>query len=69
MHRAPDVNNPLDLHLQMRPIPDRFQIPEMVIFGPTSDSTGHVVDYNIRMDIRIASEGLKCKSFPTTLDE
>ncbi|KAL5980676.1 hypothetical protein ACLOJK_028585 [Asimina triloba] len=67
--RVPDVNNPLALHLQMQPIPDEFRISEMAIFGPTSNPTGHVVNYNIYMDLRTTSEGLKCRAFLATLDE
>ncbi|KAL5994654.1 hypothetical protein ACLOJK_024707 [Asimina triloba] len=67
--RASDLNNPLALHLQVQPILDGFQIPKMAIFGPTSDLTGHVVNYNIHMDFCITSEGLKCRAFPATLDE
>ncbi|KAL5992339.1 hypothetical protein ACLOJK_013255 [Asimina triloba] len=67
--KAPDENNPLALYLQMQPILDRFQIPKMTIFGPTSDPTGQVVNYNIRLDFRTASEGLKCRVFYVALDE
>ncbi|KAL5989122.1 hypothetical protein ACLOJK_027224 [Asimina triloba] len=60
---------PTSLPLIMQSIPNEFQISEMVIFGPASDTTGHVVDYNIHMDLHTTSEGLKCKAFPTTLDK
>ncbi|KAL5978486.1 hypothetical protein ACLOJK_029603 [Asimina triloba] len=66
---APDVNNLLALHLQMQPIPDRFQIMKMTIFGPALDPMGYVVNYNIHIDLRIVFEGLKCRAFPATLDE
>ncbi|KAL6001580.1 hypothetical protein ACLOJK_007318 [Asimina triloba] len=39
--RASDGNNPLAFHLQMQSIPNEFWIPEMTIFGPASDLTGH----------------------------
>ncbi|KAL5975431.1 hypothetical protein ACLOJK_019753 [Asimina triloba] len=67
--RAPDVNNLLALHLQIQSIPDRFQIPEMSIFKPASNPTGNVVSYNIHIDLRTTSEGLKCRAFPATLEE
>ncbi|KAL6012250.1 hypothetical protein ACLOJK_002728 [Asimina triloba] len=37
--RVPDVNSLLALYLQMQHILDRFQIPEMAVFGPASDPT------------------------------
>ncbi|KAL5974843.1 hypothetical protein ACLOJK_031516 [Asimina triloba] len=67
--RMTDLNNPLALHLQVQPIPDGFSIPEMAIFGPTLDPTGHVVNYNIHMNIRTTSEWLKRRAFVATLDE
>ncbi|KAL6002480.1 hypothetical protein ACLOJK_034413 [Asimina triloba] len=67
--KASNLNNPLALHLQVQPILDGIRIPEMAIFGSTSDPTGHVVNYNIHMDLRTTSEGLKCKAFSATLEE
>ncbi|KAL6003905.1 hypothetical protein ACLOJK_004451 [Asimina triloba] len=67
--RASNENNPLASHLQMQPIPNGFRILEIAIFGPASDSMGHVVNYNIHMDLRTTSEGLKCRAFSATLDE
>ncbi|KAL5986223.1 hypothetical protein ACLOJK_014556 [Asimina triloba] len=52
-----------------KPIPDKFEVPRMPIFGPTSDLTGHVVNYNIYMDLRTTSEGLNYKAFLATLGE
>ncbi|KAL6004193.1 hypothetical protein ACLOJK_004740 [Asimina triloba] len=67
--RAPDLNSSLALHLKVQPIPDVFLIPEMAIFGPTSDPTRYVVNYNIHMDLHTTSKGLKCRAFPATMDE
>ncbi|KAL5986932.1 hypothetical protein ACLOJK_015267 [Asimina triloba] len=67
--RAPDGNNLLAFHLQMQPISNGFRIPEMAIFRPTLDPTGHVVNYNIHMDLRTTSKGLKCRAFLATLDK
>ncbi|KAL6004503.1 hypothetical protein ACLOJK_005056 [Asimina triloba] len=55
---ASDRNNPLAFHLQMQLIPNGFRILKMVIFEPASDPTGHVVNYNIHMDLYTTSEGL-----------
>ncbi|KAL5989037.1 hypothetical protein ACLOJK_027139 [Asimina triloba] len=66
---APDISSPLSLYLQGQPIPDKFEILGMLVFGPTSDPTRHVVNYNIHMDLRTASEGLKCRAFLATLDD
>ncbi|KAL6001498.1 hypothetical protein ACLOJK_007236, partial [Asimina triloba] len=54
--RTSDGNSLLAFHLQMQPIPNGFQISEMVIFGPASDPTGHVVNYNIHMDLHSTSK-------------
>ncbi|KAL5984792.1 hypothetical protein ACLOJK_038628, partial [Asimina triloba] len=67
--RAPNLNGPLALHLQVQSISDGFSIPEMAIFGPTSDPTGHVVNCDIHMNLCTTSEGLICRAFPATLDE
>ncbi|KAL5983951.1 hypothetical protein ACLOJK_018051 [Asimina triloba] len=49
---TPDPHNPMTYHLQFQPISKKFEIPEMPIFGPEFDPTGHVVNYNIYMDLR-----------------
>ncbi|KAL5980519.1 hypothetical protein ACLOJK_028427 [Asimina triloba] len=45
--RASGLNNPLALNLSVQSIPDGFSIPEMAIFGPTSDSMGHMVAWKV----------------------
>ncbi|KAL5990673.1 hypothetical protein ACLOJK_011576 [Asimina triloba] len=44
-------------------------ILKMIIFGLASNSTGHVVNYNIHMDLHTAFVGLECRAFPATLNE
>ncbi|KAL5993896.1 hypothetical protein ACLOJK_038253 [Asimina triloba] len=73
--QAQTLLNPLDLPRDgsnrpvTQPIPDRFQMPKMAVFGPSSDQTGYLVNYNIHMNLRTASKRLKCGSFRATLDE
>ncbi|KAL6010362.1 hypothetical protein ACLOJK_000793 [Asimina triloba] len=50
-------------------VPNKFDIPEMPVFEPNSNSTSHVVNYNIHMDLRITFEGLKCQAFPANFNE
>ncbi|KAL5979824.1 hypothetical protein ACLOJK_038935 [Asimina triloba] len=37
--------------------------------NPTSYSRGHVVNYNIHMDLRSPSEGFKCRAFSAIVDD
>ncbi|KAL5990842.1 hypothetical protein ACLOJK_011747 [Asimina triloba] len=67
--RTPNVASSLAFHLQMQPIPNMFRISKMTVFEPTSYPIRYVVNYNIYIDLHTASEGLKCRAFPTTLDE
>ncbi|KAL5987065.1 hypothetical protein ACLOJK_041061 [Asimina triloba] len=69
LSRALDASSPLSFYLRGQPIPDKFEILGMPVFDPASDLTGHVVNYNIHMDLCTTSEGLKCRAFPATLDE
>ncbi|KAL5989917.1 hypothetical protein ACLOJK_010812 [Asimina triloba] len=67
--RASHVNNPLALHLQVKPIPNRFQMPKVAIFEPASDSMGHAVNRDIHVDLHTAFEELICRAFLATLDK
>ncbi|KAL6002772.1 hypothetical protein ACLOJK_022992 [Asimina triloba] len=67
--QAPNRSSTLSLYLHSQPIPEKFEILGMPVFGPTLDPTGHVINYNIHMDLRTASEGVMCKVFSATLDE
>ncbi|KAL6007990.1 hypothetical protein ACLOJK_033495 [Asimina triloba] len=78
VHAQPDIASvpstasagiPSPLAATVQPIPDGFQIPKLVIFGPASNPVGQMVNYNIHMDLHTSSKGLKCRAFPATLDE
>ncbi|KAL5980144.1 hypothetical protein ACLOJK_036611, partial [Asimina triloba] len=57
------------LYLQSQPIPNKLEVHRRLVFSPTSDSTGHVVNYNIHMELHTTSKGQKCRAFLATLDE
>ncbi|KAL6002474.1 hypothetical protein ACLOJK_034407 [Asimina triloba] len=65
----PDASGPLSFHLQMQPIPDKFKVLGMPVFGPSSDPMEHEVNYNICKDLHTMSEGLKCRAFSANLNE
>ncbi|KAL5975962.1 hypothetical protein ACLOJK_020291 [Asimina triloba] len=50
-------------------VPDKFKNLKMPMFGSDFNLTGHVINYNIHMDLQTTSEDLKYRSFPATLDE
>ncbi|KAL5975971.1 hypothetical protein ACLOJK_020300 [Asimina triloba] len=41
----------------------------MPMLGSDFNLTGHVINYNIHMDLQTTSEDLKYRAFPATLDE
>ncbi|KAL5995280.1 hypothetical protein ACLOJK_025338 [Asimina triloba] len=66
---TPDPQSPPTYHLRVQLVPKKFKIPNMPIFGPESNPTGHVINYNIHIDLRMTFEGLECHTFLVTFDE
>ncbi|KAL6004795.1 hypothetical protein ACLOJK_005351 [Asimina triloba] len=58
-----------DISHSFQPVLKKLNIPEILIFGLESDSMSHVINYNIHMDPKITSNGLKCQAFLATFDE